>query len=176
MRLFFVIAFGQLVASVPLQEQSKSIEENVQVKNFFFHLTLSILLPMLQIKCSPGKLDYYGKKIESVERSLSRFQVYVRMQLDRVLEGVGQHNFKGDHIQEHVVRKVDSIQEAIKRKLEHLEQRIDLNIIKSQVTTIFFIIFVAILFGLKKYGSMPLLFQHSFFIFKLKKFDKTPTS
>lgn len=36
-------------------------------------------------------------------------------------------------MQEHVARKVDSVYEAMKRKLEHLEQRIDLNMIKSQV-------------------------------------------
>lgn len=90
----------------------------------------------LSIQCATaisGKIDYYGRKIDNIEKDLSRFQVYMRMELDKISENISSRNFKDDITKDRIVRKIDATYERINHKLVNIEGQIDISDIKSQV-------------------------------------------
>ncbi|KAF2904883.1 hypothetical protein ILUMI_01300 [Ignelater luminosus] len=89
----------------------------------------------LNMQCTAaisGKIDYYGRKIDNIEKDLSRFQVYMRMELDKISENISTRNFKDDITKDRIVRKIDATYERINHKLVNIEGQIDIGSIKSQ--------------------------------------------
>ncbi|KAF5281259.1 hypothetical protein FQA39_LY05145 [Lamprigera yunnana] len=77
-----------------------------------------------------GKLDYYGRKIDNIEKSLSKLEVQVKVELEKITDNINNRNFKEDISKERVMRNIDTVYEKINHKLTGLQGQTDVSNLK----------------------------------------------
>lgn len=110
--------------------------QNIQLTLISIENKLRNIENTLTIQCAStinGKIEYYGRKIDTIEKDLSRFQLHMRMDLDRIYENISSKNYKDELSNDHLTRKIDAIYERINHKLESIEEQVDISDLKTQV-------------------------------------------
>lgn len=79
-----------------------------------------------------GKLDYYGRKIDNIEKTLSKMEMQTKLELEKISENISGKNFKEDMGNERIIRNIDIIHEKLNHRLAAIEQRTDLSTIKMK--------------------------------------------
>ncbi|KRT80419.1 hypothetical protein AMK59_7299, partial [Oryctes borbonicus] len=110
--------FQNALTQQSLQTVLLSIEERLRNLDNIYAMQYS---PSIE-----GKLEMYGRKLESVEAKISRLEAVMGNELDKISENISSRNFKDDLARDHVLRKIDSVYERMNHRLIFAEGKMEL--------------------------------------------------
>ncbi|XP_031342957.1 uncharacterized protein LOC116170595 [Photinus pyralis] len=124
----------------PISVDQKKVKDEVNWQNL--QLTLLSIEEKLRnlesfviVQCGTrfnGKIDYYGRKIDNIEKTLSKMEMQTKLELEKISENISSKNFKEDISNERIIRNIDIVHEKLNHKLTAIEQRADLSTIKMK--------------------------------------------
>lgn len=109
-----------------IQSILQSIEERLRNLDHIYALRYSTR--------TDSSTDQFVRRIEMLETKLSRIESLIEVQLEKISENMSSKNFKDDITKDQIFRKIDSVYERFNHKLGYMESKLDMDILKLQVT------------------------------------------